>query len=74
MSDFKGVWIPAEVWQIEDLLLIEKVFLCQIQSLCNDDGCFASNSYFAKFFGVSNSRCTQIIKKLEEQKYISVEL
>jgi len=74
MSDFKGVWIPAEVWQIEDLLLIEKVFLCQIQSLCNDDGCFASNSYFANFFGVSNSRCTQIIKKLEEQKYISVEL
>ena len=76
MSDFKGVWIPAKVWDIsnDELLLIEKVFLCQIYSLCNDRGCYASNSFFADFFSISKSRCTQIIKKLEDQKYISVSL
>ena len=74
MSDFKGIWIPAEVWLMDDFLLLEKVFFCKIYGLCNDSGCFASNKFFADFFGVSKSRCTQIIKKLEEHKYISVTL
>jgi hypothetical protein len=70
--DFKGVWIPKEIWLNKELKLIEKCFLVEIDSLDNDDGCFASNSYFAEFFGISKGRCSQIIKSLEEKKMIKV--
>lgn len=74
MSDFKGVWIPAKVWECKELKIIEKHFLCQIESLDNANGCFASNSKFAEFFDISNPRCTQIIKKLESKGFIKVTL
>ena len=44
--DFKGVWIPKEIWLNTDLSIIEKVLLVEIDSLDNSDrGCFASNEY-----------------------------
>ncbi len=74
MNDFKGIWIPAKVWLADDLKLIEKLFLVQINHLDNEQGCFASNAYFSDFFGVSKSRCTQIIRQLSTKRYISIEL
>lgn len=71
---FKGVWIPKEIWLNKDLILIEKIFLVEIDSLDNDNGCFASNKYFSDFFGVSKGRCTQIIKSLEAKKYVSIRI
>jgi len=71
--DFKGIWIPAQIWLNKDLNLIEKCFLVEIDSLDNLDGCFASNGYFAEFFGVSKSRCSQIIKSIESKKLISIQ-
>ena len=72
--DFKGVWIPKEIWLNQDLSWMEKLFLVEIHSLDNEDGCFASNAHFADFFGVSKVRCSQIITSLSEKKYINVEL
>jgi len=71
--DFKGIWIPAQIWLNKDLNLIEKCFLVEIDSLDNSDGCFASNGYFAEFFGISKSRCSQIIKSIESKKLISIQ-
>lgn len=71
--DFKGVWIPKEVWLSKDLTLQEKVFLVEIDSLDNQDGCFASNKYFAEFFGLTTGRCSQIINSLKEKGLISME-
>lgn len=71
---FKGIWIPKEIWLNKDLSLIEKVFLVEIDSLDNDKGCFASNAYFANFFGMSKGRCSQIIKSLESKKLISIRI
>ena len=71
---FKGVWIPKEIWLNKDLTLIEKIFLVEIDSLDNDNGCFASNKYFSDFFGVSKGRCTQIIKSLEAKKYVKIRI
>jgi len=31
--DFKGVWIPKEVWINKDLTWMEKLFLVEIDSL-----------------------------------------
>lgn len=69
---FKGVWIPKEIWLSDNLTLQEKIFLVEIDSLDNSEGCFASNSYFSEFFGVSNSRSSQVIKSLKEKGYITV--
>jgi|TARA_R110000744_G_scaffold5909_1_gene20852 hypothetical protein len=72
--DFKGIWIPREVWLSTDLTLIEKLFLVEIDSLDNDQNCYASNAYFADFFGISKGRCTQIIKSLEAKGFIQIQL
>ena len=69
---FKGIWIPAEIWLNKDLKVMEKLFLVEIDSLDNSNGCFASNGYFADFFGISKGRCSQIIKSLEEKKMLKI--
>lgn len=71
--DFKGIWIPAQIWLNKDLSLIEKCFIVEIDSLDNLNGCFASNAYFSDFFSISKSRCSQIIKSLESKNLISTE-
>lgn len=71
---FEGVWIPRETWLSKELTLQEKVLLVEINSLDNDKGCFASNSYFSEFFDLSRSRISQIIKSLTTKKYIKVRL
>jgi len=74
MSEFKGVWIPAKLWLCKDLSLIEKHFLAKIRGLDNADGCVATNAFFADFFDLSKSRCTQILKILEDGNYIKITL
>lgn len=70
--DFKGIWIPKEVWLNKDLKLIEKLFLVEIDSLNNEKGCWASNKYFGEFFGVSKGRCSQVINSLQEKGFILI--
>lgn len=71
---FKGIWIPSNVWLSKELTTNEKLFLVEIDSLDNEDGCFASNAYFSEFFDISKGRCTQIIKSLEAKGYIKITL
>jgi len=71
--NFKGVWIPKEIWVDTNLTWMEKLFITEINSLDADKGCFASNDYFSKFFGLSKGRCTQIIQSLVRKNYLSVE-
>ena len=69
--DFKGVWIPKEIWLNSDLSIIEKVLLVEIDSLDNSDrGCFASNEYLAKFVQLSEGRVANIISDLKKRKFI----
>lgn len=51
---------------------MEKLFLTQIHSLDNDGGCTAGNAYFSELFDLTKSRCSQIIKGLEDKKMIEV--
>jgi hypothetical protein len=72
---FKGVWIPSELWLDRDLSITEKVMMVEIESLEDDvRGCYASNAHFAAFFGLSNSRVSEIISGLSEKGFVSVEL
>tara|TARA_R110001592_G_scaffold8486_2_gene46353 strand:+ start:6396 stop:7037 length:642 start_codon:yes stop_codon:yes gene_type:complete len=72
--DFKGIWIPKEVWLNKELKITEKIFLVEIDSLDNNNGCWASNKYFADFFGISKGRCSQIISNLEKKGLIKITL
>ena len=70
--DFKGVWIPKEVWLNKDLSIIEKCLLVEIDSLDNGEkGCFASNEYLATFFNLSESRMANIISDLKKRGFIN---
>ena len=71
---FQGIWIPAEIWLCNDLNVMEKLFLVEITSLDNKNGCYASNAHFSEFFGVGKARCTQIIKSLEAKELITITL
>lgn len=72
--DFKGVWIPKEVWLDRRLNALEKVILAEIDSLdMGEDGCFASNKYLAEFCGCSESKVSSAVSKLIKFDYIFLE-
>lgn len=69
--DFKGVWIPKEVWLDENLSALEKVILIEIDSLDTEENhCYASNKYLAEFCRCSEIKVSQAIKKFLELGYI----
>jgi hypothetical protein len=72
--DFKGVWIPKEIWLSEDLGWTEKFLLAEIDSLSRNNECFASNDYFAKFFNISKDRISKIVSGLSKKGYVEVTL
>nr|DAH78585.1 MAG TPA: hypothetical protein [Caudoviricetes sp.] len=70
--DFKGIWIPAEVWLDERLNPLEKVILMEIDSLdCGENGCYASNEYIAGFCQCSESKVAHAVTRLVEFGYVS---
>ena len=71
--DFKGVWIPKEVWLDERLSMLDKGILAEIDSLDNGDaGCFASNEHLAEFCQCSLTKVSTSISKLIELGYLTV--
>lgn len=70
--DFKGVWIPKEVWLNDELTMLEKVILVEIDSLDNEQHCVAGNEYLAQFCQCSESKVSKAVKKLEDLGYIEI--
>lgn len=48
----------------------EKVFLAEIDSLDNEQGCYANNEYFAHFFGISKVRVSEVINSLVAKGWV----
>ena len=72
--DFKGVWIPKEVWLDDRLSAVEKIILVEIDSLDSAErGCWASNQHIAKFCQVSERTVSSAISKLKDLGYIYVQ-
>lgn len=72
---FKGIWIPKEIWESKDLSITDRCLLAEIDSLCDSPkGCYASNSYFAKFFGVSERTISRSVRNLQEMNLIEVRI
>lgn len=70
--DFKGVWIPKEIWLDERLNALDKIILAEINSLDGDEGCFASNQYLANFCQCSEAKITKSIALLIKIGYVKV--
>jgi hypothetical protein len=72
--DFKGIWIPKNIWEDERLSPFDKVLLMEIDSLDNEDGCWKSNNSLAEFMQSGVASITRSIKKLEDLKYIKTSM
>ena len=69
--DFKGVWIPKEIWLDIRLNALDKIILTEINSLDNgEEGCYASNKYLAEFCKCAESKISITISKLKKLDYI----
>jgi len=66
--DFKGIWIPKEIWLAEGLTATEKVLWAEINSLYDEskDGCYASNEYLAEFMGVKERTVRDALCKFRQ--------
>lgn len=72
--DFKGVWIPKDIYLDTNLNWTEKILLIEIDSLDGPEGCFANNEHFAKHLSISKDRVSKLISKLVNLKYITLKL
>lgn len=71
--DFKGVWIPKEVWLDTRLNALDKIILAEIDSLdMGEDGCWASNKYIADFCQCSETKVSTAISNLIAYGYLYV--
>lgn len=72
--DFKGVWIPKEIWLDERLNAVEKIILAEIDSLDNEEtGCYASNEYIAEFCQCSKTTVSTAISRLIELGFLDLQ-
>lgn len=71
--DFKGVWIPKEIWLDERLNALDKIILTEIDSLdMTERGCYASNRHIAEFCQCSETKVSTAISKLIKLGYLYV--
>ena len=71
--DFKGVWIPKEIWLDKRLNALEKIILTEIDSLdMSESGCYASNKYIADFCQCSETKVSTAISKLVGLGYLRI--
>ena len=70
-DNFKGVWIPREIFYSAELSLREKFILSEIAALSIDEYCFARNIHFATLCGCSKETISRDISRLQTLGYVS---
>lgn len=70
VRDFKGIWIPREVWLDERLTALDKFILMEVDSLDGEEGCYATNEYIAGFCQCSERKVRDALSKLKELGYV----
>lgn len=72
--DFKGVWIPKEIWLDERLNALDKCIFVEVDSLDSEEkGCYASNKYLADFCQCSETKVSTALSKLINLGYLYVQ-
>jgi hypothetical protein len=68
----KGIWIPEEIINDNNLDWTNKALLTEIYSLCKlEDGCFKSDSRFGKLLGIGRTSVNKRVNWLKKQGYIN---
>lgn len=67
----EGLWIDLDILTDSNLSLQEKFTLAIIRALDKNNGCFASNKYFAQLLQVTSKRASDIIQSLITKNYIT---
>lgn len=64
--NFKGIWIPRDLWLDKRLTYFEKILAAEIDSLDDEtQHCHASNKYFMEFFNENERTIRRAICKLK---------
>lgn len=72
--EFKGIFIPAEIWLDKSLSANEKVLYAEIDSFTsNDKACYISNEYIANLLGISETNASKALNSLIKKGYVVVE-
>lgn len=67
----KGIWIPIEIWEAQDLSWNEKILLLEIDSFTSKGkDCYISDEYIADLLGVSERTARTMISHLIEKGYV----
>lgn len=70
----KEIRILTDILKVKNLTITEKILLSQIEALDKEEGCFATNSYFAELFSLSKTQVSNIISDLKKKGWITVEM
>lgn len=70
--DFKGIWIPKELYLDTSLTWTEKILLLEITSLDKGEGCYAGTKHLADHAMVSVAQCNRSLKTLSEKGLITI--
>ena len=67
----KGIWIPIEIWEAQDLSWNEKILLMEIDSFTSrGKDCYISDEYIANKIGVSARSAATMVSNLIHRGYI----
>ena len=60
---FNGIWIPEEIWELENLNPMQRIFLSKVHALSQKDGsCWAGDDFLAEALRVS----PQYVRKMRQ--------
>jgi len=63
---FTGIWIPAAVFNANQVTTSAKLLYGVVAGLDGDDGCYASNAYLQRLLGVSERGVQVLLMELEQ--------
>jgi hypothetical protein len=70
--DFKGIWIPREIWLNKKISNHAKLLWAEIHSLHDrqSGGCYASNDYLCEFLNIKITRLKEVMKELRDLGFL----
>ncbi len=74
MKEFKGVWIPYEIFIDKKLNDKEKFVYSMIMFLSKENECTMTNSYIGNLLNICNVQVSRIINSLKKKGYINTEI
>ena len=74
MKEFKGVWIPYEIFINKKLTDKEKFVYSMIIFLSKENECTISNAYIGNLLNICNVQVSRIINSLKKRGYINTKI